>query len=694
MKPKIKTAPAAGIAPATFSRQTAWLLGGLFLAAIAIRLIALGRTALWQDEMLFVNTMSNPRLTLWALLQQYWNFTLPSMGQMPLAGIIQNLWTRSWADADITITMAKPLLMRVPAVFFGSLAVPGFFLLARRILSAPATWCATLMMLVFFFPVYYSREVYCYPPLLCLSTWGFYFLVRAMETPTRPGWCNAGLAICFTGIAYCHLAGTMMAATLAGITGMFWIWQWIRKPAAPAPRRMLAVTLACGVAFLAAAPFLIHYIASKPPHLANPVLTPIPVILNDALSKFFFGEQPAAAGLAWAGILTGLASFLFTRHNQPARRILALATIGGFGVLAAATHKSQYISARYLSPLLPLCYLLFAQGLETAASALGRKSPHTARRIFMILAGLALAVHIAVYLPLLYRMKNKSQDFKSIADWINQNVPAGSPYLMESAYELRMVGGFHPTPERVGASPYVHGGGFEEMQRLHAAQREFLMDFPAAPFIESAHHNFETTNYWTWPRTFFKQQTRLRDEPLRRLARMGILPIEPYPDVNEAMFTTDIHYNRPEDLDAVARENGWPAVFQYPEWRCVALEQTPQGNTRYGRMHPGNRGRITVKAASPSRYGCFQADAAIIAPEGSYSGSLLWNGQPIGTFALQPSRLMAITSRPVELTDAAGDLQWAATGASAQQVQALAIARLRFIPVPREMQPPAATDTK
>jgi hypothetical protein len=694
MKPNAKAAPPAAPASSPFPWKTAALLSGLFLAALVIRLIALGRPALWQDEMLFVNTMSNPRLTLGALLQQYWEFTLPSMGQMPLAGVIQNLWTRFWADADITLTIARPLLMRVPAAFFGSLAVPGFFLLARRVLSATATWCATLMMLVFFFPVYYSREVYCYPPLLCLSTWGFYFLVRAMETPGRTVWWSTGLIICLTGAAYCHLAGTMMAAVLAGITGIFWIWHWTRKNTAPAPRRMFAVTLACGAAFLAAAPFLIHYVASKPPHLANPVLTPIPVILNDALSKFFFGEPTAATGLAWAGALIGAASFLFTRSHQPARRILALAAIGGFGVLAAATHKSQYISARYLSPLLPLCYLLFAQGLETVAAALGRKSPETARRILMILAGAALAVHLAVYLPLLYRMKNKSQDFKSIADWINQNVQPGNPYLMESAYELRMVGGFHPTPDRVGASPYVHGGGFEEMQRLHTAQREFLMDFPAAPFIESAHHNFGTTNYWTWPRTFFKQQARLRDEPLRRLARMGILPMEPHPDVNEAMYTTDIYYNRPEDLDTVARENGWPAVFQYPEWRCVALEQTPQGNARYGRMHPGNRGRITVKGIAPSQSGCFQADAALIAPAGSYSCALLWKGQPVGTFAMQPSRLMTITSRAVELTNADGDLQWAATGATAQQVQALAIAHLRFIPVTGEMQPPAAADKK
>jgi hypothetical protein len=53
---------------------------------------------------------------------------------------------------------------------------------------------------------------------------------------------------------------------------------------------------------------------------------------------------------------------------------------------------------------------------------------------------------------------------------------------------------------------------------------------------------------------------------------------------------------------------------------------------------------------------------------------------------------MTITSRPVELTDAAGDLQWAATGATAKQVQALAIAHLRFIPAPGEMQPPAAAE--
>ena len=82
-------------------------------------------------------------------------------------------------------------------------------------------------------------------------------------------------------------------------------------------------------------------------------------------------------------------------------------------------------------------------------------------------------------------------NYGGIARWLNANLKPGTPYVMESGYELRFVSGFFETPNLIAACPYIHGGETNAVQILWQRQQRFFEQFPGAVYVESAHHGAE-----------------------------------------------------------------------------------------------------------------------------------------------------------------------------------------------------------
>jgi len=692
-KPTPQSASAQPIAEVDVPAVSWKMLGGIFALAFVVRVIALGRADLWCDEILFANLSTPPDVPspLAVFITHLTRFKL--LGHMPLPPAVQNVFLlfMSLFKQDV---IHNAFLQRFPAVLWGSASVPLFLLLTLRIMPRHVAWGATSMMLFCFFPVYYSREAYYYAPLLFFVTASLLYTVKIAEGEAAGPRPAILLAAMLTGAIYSHVSGAITVALLLLISGTSAVVSAKLPPCQMNTARFRWIAVACMAAIATAVPFFIKQLTGEN-ILTYPPTPEYSTMINHVLGVMLLGSHAWAVGTAWLLLAAGITAGLLPGRAATSRRVI-LAYFAIFFIVMIVSSRHTQHNPRYFTAILPCFFIVFASGILLLFKLASGTAKNNPAKLAGITCGLVALFHIIYFLPSTYALKAKAVDYGGIASWLNTNLKPGDPYLMESAYDLRFVSGYFPTPKLIPASPYVHGAGIEEMKRLHQVQTAFMLDFPEAPFVESGHHNsgpHDPLGPWTWPSQFYKNKFVFENKPFETLAKKGMC-LMPYTDAAIKLMTTLFYYNRPEDLDTVARENGWPAVFQYPEWRCVALEQTPQGNARYGRMHPGNRGRITVKGTAPSQYGSFQAEAAIIAPEGNYSGSLLWNGQPIGTFALQPSRLMAITSRPVALTDAAGNLQWAATGTSAQQVQALAIARLRFIPVPGETPPSAAADKK
>lgn len=665
------------VAETQWSRREKQLVSVLLLAAFAVRMIALGRAELWQDEALLVNIMANPALSIGEAARSYWQIII-SMAQLPLAGVVQNAWMHLLHPFYGDAVIHQTFWLRIPMVLAGTFSVLGVLLAARQLLSRPAAWCAALMSAFFFFPVYYSREVYCYAYILLFASFGLYYWLRA-QSEDRPQ-AAIGFMICMAGLAYSHLAGVIFLCSTLAVTGGGWLWFFLRRDSASA-KRLFKTGLAGGIALLLISPYFLHFLLHNTAHTSGSTIhVPIPVILNDSLSKMVMGEKTPAAICAWALLVAGLGFLLFHKKKPFQGRLLAAASVAGFLMLAVATNRSQYISARYFSPVTPAFYLIFAAGLSGIAALL-RKSAASRAALFS-LTGLLVLIHLTVFLPPYYRLTAKSVDFGVIAQWLNQNLEPGQPYLMESAYELRFVGGYFPTPGKTGASPYVHGNGPYEMRRLHEIQQQFMQQFPDAPFVESAHHDWEKPEgVWKWPHQFHSQHIQLRNDSLRSLIRMGIYPGMPHETITDYSYVTDIYYSTPKEIAQRARDRGDAALFRWAGWTCTPYAQDPRTRiVEYGRMAPGASAKLSIEnlRGIPVK-GHIRMELAVGAPPGAVDVYLrLPQSAPV-TFRRSAGQFQTLEIPEFELPAGGLNLEIGVSSARAASVQGILIRDAQFM---------------
>ena len=558
----------------------------LFAVALAIRLPFLGRADLWCDEILFV-WLSKPPRTPWAVVVNQWEQLL-SVTHLPLPEVVQNLFL--WLCQPLLSDGGyHPFLQRLPAVVWGAFTAPVFYALSRRLLPKPARLGAALMVCFFLFPVYYSREAYFYAPLIFFSTAALALLLSVVDGETLTPRRGLVFALAATGMVYSHLSGVVFAALMLMGMLVFWLIRRLaHQSVSPSTRKITAWS---ALPLLAVSPFILR-LALNPISCGMTSGESVAAILYDAAGKFFMGSLPILNLIACLLFAAGAVALAWPGEHAAARRFLLGLLLSGALALAVGAHKTQY-HVRYFSVLTSAVYLTLAAGLYGLAQVIFRRVGGAA---FKAALALLLLVQAAVYLPLYYRLSAKAVDFGGMARWLNKHVKAGAPYLMESGYELRFVSGYFPTPDLAPACPYIHGGGPEEAQRLHDAQRQFVEQFPEAVFVESAHHGAGTPGgIWTWPHMHFRQKVELRNDDLRRMVQWGIYP-DPGSELTDVSFVTDIYFNRDEDVEAIARANGERVLVTYPEWRCVPVQQAAGGRaTLYARFAAGAQGSATLR---------------------------------------------------------------------------------------------------
>lgn len=568
----------------------------LLLAALCVRLVFLGRAELWQDELGFIR-IASPQGAFSDVFRQSWDLIV-SIGQLPLSFAVFNLVYRVFAQFGGEVNAMTPFMARLPAAIFGTLGVYGAYRLAARLFDRPAAIGAGLMSSFFFFHVYYSREVYCYAQILCLAPFAVYLLLQVMYDHRVTWPALIGLFLCLTALLYTHMGALMLVAAVAIVIFGRWFFAWRVLKDAGAARSAFAAGAVCAAALLAVSPFIIRFMLHNKAHSQGAGFSPF-TILNDVIAKLFLGERPAAAAAAWLCAAAGFVHVFRPGARRAERTVFGLIALLAMALLTWATHRSQYLSARYFAPAAPLLFLVFSAGIYQFAAWLAGATRLRARHVYAVLLAAPLAFHVFVFLPELLQLKNKSVPFKAIADWINEKLPAGTPYLMESAYEIRWVGGAYPTPDRFPVSPYVHGSGENELERLHDSQADFMSRFPEAPFIQSAHHNADQPGgVWTWPRENFRSHDRIAvTEHMRRLIQLGIYPGLPYEKLTDLSYRVDIYFNTPEDRAEIALAQGRPVLFDYSGWQISGRQVSPQ-ETTYFRVMPGARGAVKMRNVS------------------------------------------------------------------------------------------------
>lgn len=656
------------------------LLVGL---AAVLRFIYLGRAELWQDEIIFVDIISDITMSSSQVFRNYWDVVV-SMAQLPFAGVLQNIWMHA-VHTWIPSIEYSTFWLRFPHAVMGTAAVAVFLRLAFRVLSRKEAWIAGVMMAVSFYPVFYSREAYCYASVLFFAAISTWLYIRVLSEEKHKAWVLLSLFLSQLCLAYSHFAGSLYVAAMVALPGLMAAYYviWEKKCWTEAFRFIKPAILTSGLAMLLILPYYVRILTADNPHLKETSDVALLLVFNDVISKMFLGDQVWASVLAWLFFLSGVAGFVHAKQKKAHVVVCVLLGLTA-GLLLLGTHSTQYISSRYFSPLVPLIYLIFARGIWSVVNFLGRclKMPV---RLRSGLAGTIVVIyaffHFVLYLPPYYMLRHKSTDYKSIAEWLNSNLKEGTPYLIESGFELRFVPGYHRTPGLIAVDPYLHEGGTNSLRLLRHYHEIFMRKFPEAPYIESNHYGIHyDMGRWEWPDRFYARQERLTNAPIKELIRSGIYPSFYNYQMHPMSFVHIIHYNTEEDLKQMAMEQSHGVKFSYPGWLTVPLKDTPEGGLIFSRGYRGDRSELYVENLSAeSNRGTIRLEGMIGAPPQECLVFIQLDGQPIGGCKVASQSDWETETKPFDLPPGLHKLHWGVV--KGRGVQLLGLHNIEFFPL-------------
>lgn len=559
------------------------LLGGsllVFAVALAVRLPCLGRAALWEDEIIFIRYMADVSLSPWRVFLGYWQHCL-DFGQLPLAGVLLNAYMHA-AGRFLPDIAHRVLALRIPGALAGAFFVLGVHWLGQRLVRRDAAWAATAMAAFCYFPVYYAREAYCYPWVLLCAAFAFLSFHKSLFDEQSAWTTFLGLWLWATALALTHFGCSVALAAMFVVAGGWGLWHaWQRRPL-PA-RRAFWTAAACVLAALAVAPYWLRILLGDSPHIAAESPYSILRIVNDMGAKFYLGDRLIPAMLAWLLLGLGLVAPWRRRTDSAPARAAVLLVVLTTVVLAFLAKKSQYASSRYFAMLAPLVYFVFAEGLWTASHALARlfRRAGAVRAVFWTLAVLILAVHAGLFLPALYRVREKACPYAAMARWLNENGVPGAPYFFDGGgFDLRVIPGYHPTP-RLTPTVFIAGNGPGFLPDVQNIQRELMRRFPVSYFIRNP------TNVWEEASRFYRNVAEFRNPRMETLRGYGI--VADADTRNSAADARDILYNAPADALAMARAANQPIYVDYPGFRCAPVVEEV-----YGRVIAGRAAELVV----------------------------------------------------------------------------------------------------
>jgi hypothetical protein len=663
---------------------------GLFVLALVVRSLYLGRAVLWVDEILFAQT-STPPLTPWSVFALHWQRFL-AIGHFPFPAMVQNvfLWAMSWSADDL---LRQPLLQRIPSVVWGSAAVPVLYVLASRVVARRLALAAALVLTFFYYPFHYSREAYVYAPLLflCLGAYNVALAVMQQARWTRKN--TALFFLCLLGAVYSHMTGVVVAAVfLVGAVLALVVNKYPCAPGDPAAARGVMLRLAATslAAIVLVSPFYFQSLLSGNAH-AWPNQEQVFVLAIDAIGKLFLGNVPAALLVTLVILAAGL---IAVSVPGPRRNLLASLTVFALALFLAilVSCAATMYSPRYFTSVAGLLYIVFVVGLDALCRrgvALARQPEDRVPRVTALALALVLALPILVYIPNGCKLTSKAMDYRSVAQWLNANLPAGTPYVFESGYDQRWVPNYFPTPNHVGAVPYVHGSEPDDVQELRRRQQSFFMQFPESCWIEASRHGAEpgsTQGIWEWPYRFFQNRVVLTNEPLQKLIKMRIYPPFPFKPLLEREYITPIWFNRSADVERLWRAQGFPVLFEYDLWACREVNRYA-----YAHVVGGSWAPIRVKnlKGGPLK-GRFVMSGGLAAAEKGYSVELRLDDQVIHKSQKWPGQMWSLESDVVTLPEGQHVLQWGVAGEPDPSVQFLVVMNMSFVPAAEQTPDEAA----
>ncbi|WZO96235.1 glycosyltransferase family 39 protein [Isosphaeraceae bacterium EP7] len=388
-------AQAGDSGPGEGSRR--WLVPAvLFLVALALRSLDLGRLSLWYDEVVSMHLarQSGPM----ALLER---LEATDATRAPLHPFLLQGWLAVFGTSDLA---GRSFSVVCGVVTVGLIGWIGTVVFDRRA-GLAAAWLAAICPPL----VVYSREVRMYALLTLLTC-------LAWALVLRPGGLRGiGRSVVYVvllaALAYCHPLGLIMAVTLAGVclaeSGRSWF----------SLRRWFVLHSA---ALALVAPWLGHFLDHDPESVTGPL--PLKFLLGMPIA-FVGGNALTLVGIVFLAALGCLGRGTWPRPGIDRR---ALPLVAWFVVPPTALYLYSLVGHPLFGPVrytlfsAPACLLLIAGGLS-----------HLPRRTSLaVLCGLSLLTIVplkqGVFAP------DLKADWRAAALFLGDR-PASEPLLVTSS---------------------------------------------------------------------------------------------------------------------------------------------------------------------------------------------------------------------------------------------------------------------
>ncbi len=656
-----------------------------FCLALLIRIIALSRADLWIDEILFVN-LSNPPLTPLGIVSLYYK-QFVVIHHFPFPSVVQNifLWMMNPFVEDLDHAEG---LQRLPAVVWGSLTVPVLYLLARQLVRTHIAIMAALMMSLFIFPVYYSREAYYYAPLMFFAVSSFYFITHILTHKRVKKRFYILLFASFLLSTYSHMGGVFVPLIFC----LFCSCLLLANRYPPLHARLISRKVYLklwGISFasmLSALPFYLQLFGES--GVSQPATrTSIGLLLYDYFGKLFLGVSWPAGVILVLVLFSGFYAAICSREHRVIRRTF----LSFFAVLFVALFWTLSITkynARYLWVVTPVFYIVFALGVDQwghwIAMIMPRRIKIRDEHIVYVIFGMILSVHLFLFLPVCYQLPAKLINYGGVAKWLVANTKPGTPYLLDECHEFRFMPGYFQTPGRIPACSFSTKPGLEGEQEYRKNFKTFVTRFPEAYWVESWYHlqgSKEVYGEWNWPYKHFRRRFDVLNTPIKKLSDRGLSPQDRYyiDLIDERNYRTPIRYNTAEDIEKIAREEGEPVLLTYEGWQCAQVQQGV-----YVRVSTRNFLPIHVKTLGEEPVkGNFVLVGFIIAESGEYEVHSFWNKQGLGSSKRSAGSFWTLETPELLINPGENKFMWGVSG-GVKKINAIALYSTTFVPSQEE----------
>jgi len=570
----------AGAGDGLSRRLVVLLVLVMMVLGAGLRFAALGRSALWIDEITVVGFAGPERFPSEIIGEIYRSGFKGTTGQhMPMQYVLINIFLHLYSALGIEVT---PLQTRLPFALLGVLTLPLVYLAARRFFNRPAGLWAMALTAISFFHVYQSRDATSYGPLLffvALNLYGVSGLMLPGGSQARRWVDGACVVLGSVGALFTHLTAWFFLGA-EGLLLVLGVLAIALKPGRTRPTNYFEpakhLLWPIGLIAVSCAPFLSFIVAAarnfSEGQSQGPVDTFSLELLFYQLAHFGLGRSGGRLIVFVVFLLAGLVWGLKDRRWRGATvfhaGLCVIVSVAFFRVLGRDFFP-RYLGVVFL-PLTMLAGWGLSALLYEASARLSVFRRHPWVAPLVVAVGL-MSWNVGPF-RVMFSMRDKLMPMSQVRDWLVSRLPDGALYVWRNGYHMREVPGALPVLGRQPAfADYPNAGIPQQVMQWRSQNgRQFFLRFPLAVLIEDADYR---DPLWGWMFTDFAHNELIGNDSIARLWQWGFSPHGLH---HSAGLRFRVSFNEPKDIVERAKASGAPAVW--PEGAGWQYVQTREGN--------------------------------------------------------------------------------------------------------------------